>query len=342
MHGVCILTRPCTFYPFFHARGVHFDEPVHVLPPFSCTGCNGYKKIAYLCIMKRIAVILAAIVLADIIYAQTPIVAPNFSEPTMVSTEYFGPNAFPVPDMTDGRVKPYVYAEIAADYYKGRIADGNDHTWDGFLRLSFPLWTKRATLEIWGPVVEHWKYSDAVADYRRIGEARSQTKSWDSGDIYIGTNIHLLQGKSNTFKPDILVRAVLKSAMGNTFEQARYYDCGGYIFDGTIAWSRSFTGSYLCEVRAGFSGGFLCWQDGLARQNDAVMYGLFASIYTWGFTFTADYSGYIGWENDGDRPRRLRLKFEGNAGRWRPFLQYTRGMKNYPFDGFRLGLGYCF
>lgn len=292
--------------------------------------------------MRRLAIIFLALFCALDIMAQTPIVAPDFSEPTMVSPEYFGPNAFPVPDMTDGRIKPYIYAELAADYWKGRVGDGNDHTWDGFIRLHFPLWTKRASLEVWGPFVEHWSYSDAVAAYRRIGDARSQKKSWDSGDLYVGTNIQVLVGKPNTLKPDILLRAVLKSAMGNTFEQARYYDCGGYFFDGTIAWSRAFQYSYVMEIRAGLSGGFLCWQDGLARQNDAVQYGLFASISTWGFTFMADYSGYIGWENDGDRPRRLRLRFDGNAGRWRPFVQYTHGFKNYPFDGIRIGTGFCF
>ncbi len=292
--------------------------------------------------MRRLAIIFLALFCALDIMAQTPIVAPDFSEPTMVSPEYFGPNAFPVPDMTDGRIKPYIYAELAADYWKGRVGDGNDHTWDGFIRLHFPLWTKRASLEVWGPFVEHWSYSDAVATYRRIGDARSQKKSWDSGDLYVGTNIQVLVGKPNdlyvgtniqvlvgkpnTLKPDILLRAVLKSAMGNTFEQARYYDCGGYFFDGTIAWSRAFQYSYVMEIRAGLSGGFLCWQDGLARQNDAVQYGLFASISTWGFTFMADYSGYIGWENDGDRP----------------FVQYTHGFKNYPFDGIRIGTGFCF
>lgn len=293
--------------------------------------------------MKRTVLSIAAALIAMSLNAQTPIVAPNFSEPTMVSTEYFGPNAFPVPDMTDGRVKPYIYAELGMDYYKGRVGDGYDHTWDGFIRLNFPLWTKRATLEVWGPFVEHWKYSDAVANYRRIPQKyRNSGKSWDTGDIYIGTNIQILYGKPNTFKPDILIRAVLKTAMGNTFEQVRFYDAAGYFFDGTIAWSRQFQFSYVREVRWGLSLGFLCWQDGLARQNDAGQWGIFASIDTWGFTVTADYSGYVGWQNDGDRPSRLRLRVDGNSGRWKPFVQYTHGFKNYPFDGFRVGLGYAF
>ena len=114
--------------------------------------------------MRRIAIIFLSLFLALDLMAQPNLVKPDFTQPTYVSTEYFGPNAFPVPDMTDGRIKPYIYAELAADYWKGRVGDGNDHTWDGFIRLHFPLWTKRASLEVWGPFVEHWSYSDAVKE----------------------------------------------------------------------------------------------------------------------------------------------------------------------------------
>jgi len=295
--------------------------------------------------MKRVLTVLAFVLVpALLLRAQTPIVAPDWSEPTLVSPEYFGPNAFPVPQMSDGQIRPYIYAELAADYFKGRMADGNDHTWNAWLHLSFPLWSKRVSLEIWGPVVEHWSYSPAVAAYRRISDgARDSGKSWDTGDLYVGTSIQLVKGEANTFKPDFVVRAVLKTAMGNTFEQARFYDAGGYFFDGTLAWSRNFgLDSYVREIRAGISGGFLCWQDGLARQNDAVQYGVLARIDTWGFAFEVEYGGYVGWQNDGDRPRRIRARLDGHVGRWTPFVQYTAGLKNYPFDGFRAGVGYAF
>ena len=290
--------------------------------------------------MKRLLTLLCLLAGLSLYAQPTPIVTPDWSQPTLVSPEYFGPNAFPVPEVSDGVVKPYVYAELAADYYKGRVADGNDHTWNGFIRVSVPL-GKWACIEAWGPVVEHWSYSPAVAQYRRI--TTDSAKRWDSGDLYIGTSIQALRGNPNTFKPDILLRAVLKTAMGNTFDQARFYDSAGYYFDGTVAWSRNFgMESYVREIRAGISGGFLCWQDGLARQNDAVQFGLMARIDTWGFAFTMDYAGYIGWQNDGDRPRRLRLRFDGHAGRWQPFVQYIHGFKNYPFDGVRVGVGYAF
>lgn len=286
--------------------------------------------------MKRFPAVLAAALFFAPLFAQTPIVGPDYGTPTRVAPEYFGPNAFPVPEMSDGKVKGRVYAELAGDYYNGSAADGNDHTCDVFIRLHVPL-GERADLEVFGPMIEHWSYSPAVAAYRRI--TTSDSKSWDSGDAYIGTNLQFIKGRPNSLKPDLLVRAVLKTAMGNTFDQARYYDAAGYYFDATFAWSRCFLeSSYVREIRGGLSGGFLCWQDGLARQNDAVQYGLMAKMDARHFLFTADFSGYSGWEKDGDCPVRLRLRADGRIGAWRPFVQYVHGLRDYPFDGVRLGI----
>lgn len=290
--------------------------------------------------MKRSVAFFAAFLSGIALQAQTPIVGPDYGTPTKVAPEYFGPNAFPVPETSTGQVRRGVYAELAADYFKGRIADGDDRTCDAFLRIEVPL-GERASLEVWAPMMEHWSYSPAVAAYRRI--TTSSDKSWDSGDAYIGTNLQFIKGEPNTLKPDMLVRAVLKTAMGNTFDQARYYDGAGYYFDATFAWSRTFgEGAFVKELRAGVSSGFLCWQDGLARQNDAVQFGSMARIDTRAFSFTVDYAGYSGWEKDGDCPRRLRLRADGHIGRWLPFAQYITGFNDYPFNGIRLGLGYSF
>jgi len=53
---------------------------------------------------------------------------------------------------------------------------------------------------------------------------------------------------------------------------------------------------------------------------------------------TTDYAGYVGWEGDGDHPRRIRLRLDGHLGRWMPFFQYTLGTNDYPFHGFRAGI----
>ena len=44
--------------------------------------------------------------------AQTSMDKPNLSVPSLVAPGYFGPNAFPVPDMSDGTVSRSVRAEL--------------------------------------------------------------------------------------------------------------------------------------------------------------------------------------------------------------------------------------
>lgn len=289
--------------------------------------------------MKKTLILIT--VLFPLVYAkaQTPIVAPDWNTPTKVSTQYFGPNAFPVPDTPDGKVKKDIYLELAGDFYSGSVGK-TDYTSDVFLRASFPLWTRRASLEVWAPLAEWWRFSEDVAQYRRIQntDGKKEFKGFDTGDLYLATNLQALEGRPNSLKPDILVRAVLKTASGNSFGQARYYDAAGYFFDATFAWSRVWEGSFVQQLRAAVNGGFLCWQTGTGRQNDAFQYGLTAILTTRALSFTADWGGYVGWEGDGDAPRRIRLRLDGHIGRWQPFVQYTLGTNHYPFWGIRAGI----
>lgn len=273
--------------------------------------------------------------------AQTPVVAPDWSAVTKIAPAYFGPNAFPVPEMTDGRPHAGVYAEVAGDYARGRLADGQDVTWDAFARLSLPLWTPRATLEVWMPVYEAWNFSAAVAEQRRL--PAEPHRGHDSGDVYVCTSLHLLVGRDNGWRPDILVRAALKTASGNSYGDARYYDSPGYFFDLTVGKGFRFD-SFVREFRLALSAGFLCWQTDNGRQNDAVQAGILASLDTRWFTLGAELGGYAGWERDGDRPVRARVRFDFHP--WKapvyPFAQACFGLHDYPFTQFRAGLAWSF
>ena len=271
--------------------------------------------------------------------AQVPVVKPDRSGSTKIAPAYFGPNAFPVPEMSDGRPRRGVYAELAGDIYRGRLADGQDITRDLFARVSFPLWTPRATLELWLPVTEAWDFSPAVASARRLAEQRY--RGHDLGDVYVCTSLQLLEGRDNAWRPDILARAVLKTASGGNFGEARYYDCPGYFFDLTVAEGFRFDG-FVHGFRLALSAGFLCWQTDNGRQNDALMAGALASLETDWFTFGTELGGYFGWENDGDRPVRTRLRLDVHP--WEasvhPFVQCGVGLADYPFTQIRAGVAW--
>ncbi len=271
--------------------------------------------------------------------AQVPVVKPDRSVSTKIAPAYFGPNAFPVPDMSDGRPRRGVYAELAGDYFRGRLADGQDVTWDAFMHVSLPLWTPRATLELWIPATEWWDFSPAVAAARRLPAERH--RGHDMGDVYVCTSLHLLEGRDNAWRPDILARAVVKTASGGFFGEARYYDCPGYFFDLTVAEGFRFEG-FFHEFRLALSTGFLCWQTDNGRQNDAVMGGALASLETDWFTLGAELGGYFGWENDGDRPvrARVRLDVHPREASVHPFVQCGAGLADFPFTQIRAGVAW--
>ena len=288
------------------------------------------KRIIFLCL--TFAPLVSAM-------AQTPVIQSNRSVASKIAPAYFGPNAFPVPEMTDGRPHSSLYSEIAADYFRGSLGDGNDKTWDTFARISVPLWSSRASLELWMPIVEWWNFSPAVATERRI--APKQYKGHDSGDVYVCTSLYLVEGCDNAWKPDILVRSVLKTASGNSYRYARYYDSPGYFFDVTAGEGFIFN-SFVKELRIALCGGFLCWQTDNGRQNDAVQAGFLTSMDTRLFRITAELGSYSGWENDGDRPVRGRIRLDLHL--WKtpvyPFVQSCIGLKDYPFTSLRAGIAF--
>lgn len=285
--------------------------------------------------MRKIACILSclSLILCSGLRAATPIRVPDMSEMTMVAPNWFGPNAFPVPEMTDGRVREKLTVEVAGDYYRGHLTNGEDHTRDLFLRAWIPLFSDRVNLSLWMPVVEHWSYDASVREARRILSDPNLDPGYGSGDVYVGLDIQLLTETSR--RPAVMIRSVLKTASANCFGYARDYDSAGYFFDATVGkgWGR---------FRLSATTGFLCWQTGTARQNDAVQYGLGAFYDGEVLNVAAQWGGYVGWEHCGDAPMTVRARIGFDVGRFEPFLQFQQGLRDYPFTQFRLGCGWRF
>lgn len=269
--------------------------------------------------------------------ALVPIDKPNLRETTGIAPAYFGPNAFPVPDMLDGRVQKQLRVEIAGDGYLGFQGD---KTADAFARVFVPLFTDRVNLTVWMPVMEWYEMSPARMATCRVPDSLAHRGS-GAGDAYFSTDIQILRDKK--WAPDIALRAACKSASGGQYELARHYDCPGYFMDLSVGKSW-----YLgekqeangVELRVAGSAGFLCWQTDNGRQNDAVMYGLQLLMKSQYVSLRTTYSGYVGWENDGDKPMIIKGRLSGHAKQFEPYVEYQYGIKDYPFHMLRVGLAY--
>lgn len=275
-------------------------------------------------------------------YAQTPILRPDLGTPSLVAPGYFGPNAFPVPDMLDGTTSSDLRVELYGDGFLCSMAGNptDDITLDLFAKATIPLFTDRVNLVIWMPVVEWFRSGPAVNVLRRVQDPDRWISGVDSGDAYVSTDILILDERKRGC--GLVLRAALKSASGNSFGTARVYDAPGYFFDVAVGRDIVKSADGKTVFRTALSAGFLCWQTGNGRQNDAVMYGALASLRTGPFKAEVNYGGYVGWEGKGDRPMTLKTKLSWSIGRCSINAMYQVGFVDWPFHQVRLGAAYSF
>lgn len=296
--------------------------------------------------MRRITTLFTLAIVTLGALAQTPLDKPVLRNASLVSPYYFGPNAFPVPDMLDGRVSHDLRIELAGDYFRG---DRGDNTWDAALKINVPLWTPRANFTLWMPVMEWYRNTDRNIAACRIQPAHQQEarKGHLGGDVYVSIDAQILTEKK--YRPDITLRAALKTASGGDFHLARYYDSPGYFFDASVAKSVVLGSSrWNHSLRLAASAGFLCWQTDNGRQDDAVQYGVMLKWENRYFSLSETFGGYNGWEhtagNGGniahDRPMTLKTNFSYKIKQWEIVAAYQLGLRDYPYQQARIGVAY--
>ena len=273
---------------------------------------------------------------------QTAIVNPDFDVPTKIAPAYFGPNAFPVPDMLDGRTSSELKLEFYGDCFlgttTGRVAD--DITGDLFAKLTIPLFTPKVNLTVWLPLFEAFHTSAKVNALRRLPAPFDTTdlQGVDMGDVYLSADVRILSQERH--KVDMTARAVLKTASANQYHMGRCYDAPGYFFDAAVG--RNFALGNESNLRLAVSTGFLCWQTDNGRQNDAVMYGALVAYTYKRFTIDTCFGGYAGWERDGDRPMTLKTNLSYRIGDWSVRVGHQVGFMDWPYHQIRVGATYAF
>lgn len=294
--------------------------------------------------MKQISKLILTLTMLTIVCiaeAQTTIERPDLGVPSKIAPAYFGPNAFPVPDMLDGRTLSDMRLEIYGDCFLGRSTGSvsDDITADIFMKLTLPLFTPKVNLTVWMPVFEYFHTSAEVNAMRRLPYS-SDLQGFDSGDVYVSADIQILNQQRNWC--DVAVRAALKTASANSYAEGRCYDSPGYFFDLAAGRSFALNGGVGGSLRLALSGGFLCWQTDNGRQNDAVMYGAQLAYTYKRLSLDTTFGGYVGWEGDGDRPMTLKSNISYAFGNWALRLSHQVGFMDWPYHQIRLGVTWDF
>jgi hypothetical protein len=254
------------------------------------------------------------------------------------SPAWFGPNANPVPELTDAKIPSETTIELMADYYTGF----GDITQNGYWKIEIPLIPKSVSFKLWSTLFENYQVSDNIFTLRNMVE----NKGIANGDIYVQTRISLNKERKNL--PAIILNTTLKTASGTNFINKRYFDTPGYYFD--IESSKSFIINSLLinEIRIAADLGFMCWETTNSRQDDALLYGIQLNIHSGNFIIGNYIGGYDGWMHKhpsycydyGDSPLVYKFKLQYSAKKTAYFLQYQYGIKDFPYHNLRAGIAF--
>lgn len=245
------------------------------------------------------------------------------------TTNYFGPNANPVPDFTDARIPESTQLSIYGDYYFGH----GDKTISNLKKIEIPIISEKVSVKIWKVLLEKYSVTDEVKNRRGM----QKNKGIATGDVYIQTRIKLLSEKEKL--PCIILNSTLKTASGSDFKNRRFFNTAGYYFDLEMGKSFMFENSFIKELRVVSDLGFYSWDiqtPNLNVQDDAVMYGFKAVLKHKSIIWENTFSGYTGWI-------KRAIVFASKIGVetknktvW--FLQYQHGIRYFPFEQFRIGV----
>lgn len=251
------------------------------------------------------------------------------------TTNYFGPNANPVPEFTDALIPQNTNVTLIEDYYFGH----GDNTFSNNVKVEIPLIPEKVSVKVWKTLIEYYSVTDEIVSRRSM----QKNNGFATGDFYIQTRIRILSEKKNS--PSLVLNSTLKTASGSDFKNRRFFNTAGYYFDVELGKSFVFNDSFIDEIRLVSDLGFFSWDvqtPNINVQDDAVMYGLKFILKHKNISLENTFSGYEGWikrvEDYGNKPMVFssRLNFEIRKTLW--FLQFQHGIKYFPFEQIRVGV----
>ncbi len=251
------------------------------------------------------------------------------------TTNYFGPNANPVPEFTDALIPQNTNVTLIGDYYFGH----GDNTFSNNVKVEIPLIPEKVSVKVWKTLIEYYSVSDEIVSRRSM----QKNNGFATGDFYIQTRIRILSEKKNS--PSLVLNSTLKTASGSDFKNRRFFNTAGYYFDIELGKSFVFNDSFIDEIRLVSDLGFFSWDvqtPNINVQDDAVMYGLKFILKHKNISLENTFSGYEGWikrvDDYGNKPMVFssRLNFEVRKTLW--FLQFQHGIKYFPFEQIRVGV----
>jgi hypothetical protein len=214
------------------------------------------------------------------------------AEPLLVPGR-MGYNALPALRNADPAIGPDLEVEVSATVQVSSLIAARDAAATPYFRVTVPFHDV-AAIELDGVPLELFQVSSETQ--ARLG-AR-QRAGITPGDIRVGARFLLLNERRQ--RPALGVQLIVKTTTGKGLDALRFTNAPGYIFD--LLAGKDLLAARPVALRALAKVGFLAWQVGEGRQDDAVDFGAtLRAGFASGVSLAAELRGYAGWRED-DEP----------------------------------------
>lgn len=247
-----------------------------------------------------------------------------------LTSKYMGPNALPVPALSNGTIDSTIRVVMGADVHYGK----GDQTTNAITTVMVPFGNK-AALRIEAIPFEFFQTDTITRDLRKARDRDG--RGYSLGDIYVGAQFQVV--KDHPKWPDMLLSFHIKTATGDNLSSARHTDAPAYYFDLSLGKNLN-TRNKIGIIRPYFLGGFYAYQTYRTDyyQNDCFLFGAGLSWRKQHWLLSSEVGGYLGYFKDGDQPVVARLRMERKRiDKVNLFLQFQQGLHDYGFTSLRFG-----
>ncbi len=251
----------------------------------------------------------------------------HWSKYIITQAKYMGPNALPVPFISNGTTDSNSYAGTSLSFHSMK----GDKAKDWSVYGNYCLVKDLISIDISYEPREWFRTSDTLKKQRHVYYQNYYDKH-ARGDVHLNVNIRLLKKWEKTIQ--LALRIGTRYPASSGLGAARYTDGMGYFFD--VSYGKTLSPSLKWIGMAGF----YVWQlnGDSHRQNDAFLFGNGLEWNKNGWKIQAYVAGYLGYLfNSGDKPVVLRAQAEKKINKTGLLLRLQQGIHDFKYSSVELG-----
>ena len=243
---------------------------------------------------------------------------------------FLGPNALPVPHITNGSIDSVNSIGISGNIYFSK----EDHTQNISLYANYCLVKNKISFDVFWVPVEHFTMSHRLKGERHVF-SDFYYQHYALGDVHLNTNIQLYNNEAKKMRSALRIGYRFASS---EIGAARFTDAPGYYFD--ISFAKAFHAMPALKWIM-MAGGYFWQADNIMRhrQDDAFLFGSGLEWSKKNIRIQTCVTGYLGWYYRlRDKPILFRAGIDKTMKKNTWFFQFQQGLHNFNYSSTEMGM----